>query len=93
MNVMWHDNGTVTYKNLRWYEFVPEKSRGMENDTIISVNLPFVVCNLIRIKEVLEMARCSSLGRCLLLVDMRVDSPGPSSLDVKFLLNVLNGAC
>ena len=91
--MVWHDNGTVTYKNLRWYEFVPEKSRGMENDTIISVNLPFVVCNLIRIKEVLEMARCSSLGRCLLLVDMRVDSLCPLSLDVKFLLNVLNRAC
>lgn len=41
--IKWNDNGTVTYKNLRWYVFEPDMSPGTEEDVIYSVNLPFVV--------------------------------------------------
>ena len=41
--VKWHDNGTVTYKNLRWWNFEPDMSNGTENDTIYSLNLPLLV--------------------------------------------------
>lgn len=42
-DIVWNANGTVTYKNNRWYVFVPEMSNGSEYDNITSVNLPFVV--------------------------------------------------
>lgn len=37
------DGGKVRYENLKWWTFEPEMSDGQENDTVWSVNLPYVV--------------------------------------------------
>ncbi|XP_067929116.1 lysosome membrane protein 2-like isoform X2 [Watersipora subatra] len=42
-DITWHSNGSVTYKNLRWWNFIPKKSEGFsEDDIIYSVNLPLL---------------------------------------------------
>ncbi|XP_059148918.1 lysosome membrane protein 2-like [Physella acuta] len=37
-DIVWNDNGTVTYKQNRTFHFVPEKSVGGESDLITTVN-------------------------------------------------------
>ncbi|KAK4473505.1 hypothetical protein MN116_002597 [Schistosoma mekongi] len=37
-----HNNGTITYKEMKWYYFDANLSNGMENDSITSVNLAFI---------------------------------------------------
>ena len=36
-------NGTITYKERKTYTFVPEKSSGLENDTLYTTNIPVLV--------------------------------------------------
>ncbi|CAH8429427.1 unnamed protein product [Schistosoma rodhaini] len=37
-----HENGSITYKEIKWYYFDPNLSNGNENDTITSVNLAYI---------------------------------------------------
>ncbi|CAH2004270.1 unnamed protein product [Acanthoscelides obtectus] len=37
-NITWNNNNTVTYKNMKKWWYVPEKSNGTLADTVISVN-------------------------------------------------------
>lgn len=37
-----HSNGTITYKEMKWYYFDQNLSNGMVNDSITSVNLVFI---------------------------------------------------
>ena len=42
VDVVFHDNGTVSYRTKPTYFFEPDLSGGSENDTIWTVNIPFV---------------------------------------------------
>ncbi|XP_006812455.1 platelet glycoprotein 4-like [Saccoglossus kowalevskii] len=41
-NITWNANGTVSYRNVRQYVFIPEMSVGLENDTVKTINIPLV---------------------------------------------------
>jgi hypothetical protein len=43
VELTFHDNNTLSYKEPKTYVFVPDLSAGNENDTITSVNLLYVV--------------------------------------------------
>ncbi|XP_066991110.2 scavenger receptor class B member 1 isoform X2 [Anabrus simplex] len=42
VNIVFGDNGTITYQDKRTYEFVPELSNGSLNDTVFTVNMPLM---------------------------------------------------
>lgn len=42
VNVSFNTNYTVTYKDYRWYKFLPELSSGLENDSFIIPNVPLL---------------------------------------------------
>ncbi|XP_054724792.1 scavenger receptor class B member 1-like [Uloborus diversus] len=39
----WHSNGTVSYREVRTYQFVPEKSVGSQDDTVNTLNGPMII--------------------------------------------------
>jgi hypothetical protein len=41
----WNDNGTVSYTELRTYEFVPEMSTGSQDDEIFTLNGPMIIAS------------------------------------------------
>ncbi|XP_072019701.1 lysosome membrane protein 2-like [Amphiura filiformis] len=41
-DVEFGDNDTLSYRQLNWLEFAPEVSAGLENDSITTINVPFV---------------------------------------------------
>ena len=43
VDLCYHDNGTVTYRQIKTYHFVREKSIGWDNDTFTSINIPYMV--------------------------------------------------
>ncbi len=42
-NVTFNGNGTVSYVEKKWYEFVPEMSVGSDDDEVTVINIPLVV--------------------------------------------------
>lgn len=43
VNITWHENGTVSYYQVkRWY-FEPELTKGSLDDLVTTVNVPFAV--------------------------------------------------
>ncbi|XP_064607931.1 lysosome membrane protein 2-like [Liolophura sinensis] len=49
VNITFHDNGTVSYRELHYYIFDREMSVGDENDTFTTINLPMVtLANMLR---------------------------------------------
>ena len=42
VNLVWHDDGTVSYNRKKFWYFEPELSVGSLTDTVITLNLPMV---------------------------------------------------
>lgn len=50
VDIKFHDNnGTVTYRELRWFSFDRDKSNGTEEDRFITVNIPMMtIANIVK---------------------------------------------
>ncbi|XP_070552515.1 lysosome membrane protein 2-like isoform X2 [Ptychodera flava] len=49
VGITWNDNDTVSFRQVTTYKFEANMSVGLENDTILTVNIPFVtVVNMVR---------------------------------------------
>jgi len=44
-DIVWNDNGTVTYRQNRTFHFVPDMSFGSEEDMFYAPNPVYWVCN------------------------------------------------
>ena len=42
MNLVWHDDGTISYNRRKFWFFEPSMSVGSLDDTVITLNLPMV---------------------------------------------------
>ena len=42
MNLVWHDDGTVSYHRKKFWYFEPSMSAGSLQDTVVTLNLPMV---------------------------------------------------
>lgn len=63
---VWHPNGTLSYRQVKNFTFVPEESYGYESDLLLLPNIPMLVCNSLPITiSCLNLSNLSSL--CLLL--------------------------
>ena len=40
VDLVWNDNGTVTYKQVRTFQFVPSESKGSLDDRLVLLNVP-----------------------------------------------------
>ncbi|XP_034235123.1 lysosome membrane protein 2-like [Thrips palmi] len=50
VNVHFHSNGTMSYSEKRAFTFLPEWSRGSEDDVIVVPNLP-LICAIARVRD------------------------------------------
>ena len=42
VNLVWHDDGSISYNRRRYWYFEPELSVGSLNDTVVSLNFPMI---------------------------------------------------
>ncbi|GLH03174.1 Protein croquemort [Gryllus bimaculatus] len=70
VNVVFHDNGTITYQNRRSYEFVPEETNGTLDDVIVTVNVPLMTTNYM-------MRKTNYFQRLPMAAGLRLLSPEP----------------
>ncbi|KAK7866499.1 hypothetical protein R5R35_014362 [Gryllus longicercus] len=70
VNVVFHDNGTITYQNRRSYEFVPEETNGTLDDVIVTVNVPLMTTNYM-------MRKTNYFQRLPMAAGLRLMAPEP----------------
>ena len=51
-NIVFNDNGTVSYIERKWYKFMRNMSVGDDNETFTSINIPVVVSILCSIPPI-----------------------------------------
>ena len=42
MNLVWHDDGTISYNRRKYWYFEPDLSVGSLNDTVVTLNFPMI---------------------------------------------------
>lgn len=47
VDVVWNDNSTVTFKQIRNWEFVPQSSKGSLKDTVTNLNVIAAVSTVV----------------------------------------------